>query len=681
MKKTQSENKRENFPATLLKSFWLVFTLPFRTMWFGFKKLFEIPLQNLAIMFFFFLVLVGATLVAFVQVTSQPAFCVTCHYMKPYFESWEHSSHHSVPCTECHFPPGVKGEVVGKFTAISMVVDYITGVYKKTKPWAEISDASCLRPGCHETRLLHGKVKFKEGIVFDHTPHLLNDRRGKRLRCTSCHSQIVQGTHMTVTEETCFLCHFKDQPETSPMTKCTFCHQAPVAKPGLHVIFDHTNIVQRNVDCKLCHGPMAVGNGDVPKERCSYCHAEIGKIDQYSQTTKIHQIHITEHKVECNHCHNSILHRSIARTGNIKPDCQGCHIDRHLEQYDLFTGQGAKGVESEPAPMFHAGLGCRACHVILPVNWEEHPELAIRTAGAKSCDPCHNKNYFDLYLQAKPVLRSRIEAIHSRIVKDKREYKSAATDSVASVCEFNLSLVERAKPIHNLDYTDMILREATRSLDVIEGKTPRPRSLPDTTSVRCLRCHYGQDEAVVRYDNHNFSHLTHVHISNLGCKTCHEEKPKHGKLKPGPFCMDCHHKNAAVSCEPCHVDQRDLMDAKGIFDHFAPNPMVDAGLTCRDCHQVEGTTVHRPDSSTCAGCHEPGYWKKLTEIRSGIASQMKTLEQDLRSVPKLPGEAHSEAFLSALERDRTDGGHNPDAAQSALDSVWTIIQESKISGK
>ena len=63
--------------------------------------------------------------------------------------------------------------------------------------------------GCHETRLLQGKVKFKR-FYFDHKPHLTELRRGKKLRCTSCHSQIVQGDHMKVTESTCFLCHFKE---------------------------------------------------------------------------------------------------------------------------------------------------------------------------------------------------------------------------------------------------------------------------------------------------------------------------------------------------------------------------------------------------------------------------------------------------------------------------------------
>jgi len=264
-----------DLPETLWKSFWQVFTLPFRAVGFLFRRLIQIPLKNLLLMSFFFFALIAITLIILVKVTSQPAFCVTCHYMKPYFASWEESSHHDVHCTECHFPPGVTSAVRGKFTAISMLVNYATGVYRKSKPWAEISDQSCLREGCHETRLLQGSVPFKEGIIFDHIHHLTQDRRGKTLRCTSCHSQIVQGTHMTVTEETCFLCHFKDQPTGSKMSMCTRCHNAPLATDSAAVVFDHTEMVQKKVDCRLCHGSMALGNGNVPKERCSYCHAEV----------------------------------------------------------------------------------------------------------------------------------------------------------------------------------------------------------------------------------------------------------------------------------------------------------------------------------------------------------------------------------------------------------------------
>lgn len=621
-------------------------------------------------MFGFGVLLVIITLMLVIKATSQPGFCVACHYMEPYFASWEESSHKHAHCTECHFPPGVKGTVVGKFTAIAMVANYFTGVYKKSKPWAEISDESCLRPGCHETRLLSGTVMFKEGILFDHAPHLLRDRRGKHLRCTSCHSQIVQGSHMTVTEETCFLCHFKDQSATSSMTSCTFCHEAPVATDSGEIIFDHADLIHKDVACQLCHGSMAGGDGGVPKERCSYCHAEIVKIEQYSQTIKIHELHVAEHKVECNRCHNTILHRSTARTGNIKPECQGCHIDRHLAQYSLFSGQGAVGLDPTPSTMFHAGLGCRACHILLPSDWKEHPDLAIRKAGAASCEPCHEKEYYSLYQQAKPVLNSRLNQTDSRIRQIKAQVKTATADSVISICTYNIDLLKRGKPIHNLEYADHILAEINRSLDKLEGKTPKPRSLPDSTSAGCIRCHYGQDEVSVPHEGRIFSHRNHVHNAKVGCTQCHldppQPNPNHGDLMSGTFCMDCHHHAAAVSCAPCHSAQRDLLAGTGVFAEFPADPMWEAGMFCRDCHEVEGTIVHRPDQDDCEMCHEPGYWDNMRVTQADFTKRIEVLKKSLD-----PGKHNP--IITTLEIDGTKGAHNSSSIDELLKSLEAEI--------
>ena len=67
-------------------------------------------------------------LLGFVQVSSSPAFCGgVCHIMKPYYQSWKHSSHRNVACVECHISPGVTAEIRKKYEAMSMVAKYITG--------------------------------------------------------------------------------------------------------------------------------------------------------------------------------------------------------------------------------------------------------------------------------------------------------------------------------------------------------------------------------------------------------------------------------------------------------------------------------------------------------------------------------------------------------------------------
>jgi len=664
------KNDNGSFRQTLLHSFWQVIRLPFRATGFFFRRLADIPLKNLIMMGVIALGLMLITLFVIIEATSQPKFCVSCHYMKPYFASWEHSSHKGIHCTMCHFEPGITGTVRGKFTALAMVANYFTGVYKKSKPWAEISDESCLREGCHQTRLLEGKVPFKEGIVFDHTPHLTEDRRGKTLRCTSCHSQIVQGSHMKVTEETCFLCHFKDQPAGAKMTGCTLCHQAPVANDSMEVIFDHTNLVAKEVDCQLCHGKMAAGEGEVPKERCSYCHAEAGKLEQFGETVKLHSIHITQNKVECNHCHNTILHRSIARTGSIKPDCQECHIDRHLAQYSLFSGQGAEGVLPQPSTMFHAGLGCKACHVILPDDWREHPALATTKAGQVSCSACHDDSYFKLYQQAKPIILQKIDSAQSRLNTVRQKYRSAAADSVLKTCAANLALLKQGSPIHNLNYSDHILQEINLSLDKLEGKRIAAVVPPDSASKNCLRCHYGQEDVSLTYKNKTFSHKNHFQGQKLSCTVCHtEEKPHHGKLKEGGFCMDCHHQSAAVSCEPCHSTQKNLFQASGPFASYSPDPMSAADLTCRDCHQVTGKKVDRPNASTCENCHEPGYWDSLLKIRTNNAQLLEELAYLTKSESLHPEVIAAKHLVETLIREGASGAHNPQVVHEILQKI------------
>lgn len=660
----EKRNGLNGLQETLIKSFLTVFLLPFRTIGFIFRKLKDIPPKNLLLMAMIFMLLIGVTLVVFIKATSQPGFCVTCHYMRPYFASWKTSTHKDVHCTECHFPPGIEGTVRGKFTALSMLTNYATGVYKKSKPWAEISDNSCLREGCHQTRLLEGKVEFKEGIIFDHKPHLTEDRRGKRLRCTSCHSQIVQGSHMTVTEETCFLCHFKEQQEGAQMASCTFCHQAPVAGDSDRVIlFDHTEMLNKNADCRLCHGQMAQGEGNVPKDRCSYCHAEAGKIEKYSQTKDIHQIHITDHKVECNHCHNTILHQSVARTGGIKPDCQACHASTHNEQFLLFSGQGAEGVDPLPSSMFIAGLNCKACHVIWPAGEKESGHWTS-IAGAKSCEQCHDKSYYRLYQDGKSILNAKFEKTKSRL---NHLAASGKNNSVFLSLNKNLRLIENGKPVHNLDFADRILDETNRRLDEIEGIKPKPRQLPGESSAKCLACHYGMDVAVVKHNDEEFPHKTHVYGSETACNICHRtEKPNHGKLKDKSQCNNCHHKNAAVSCEPCHLLQRELREGTGVFDAFEADVMFDAGLTCRDCHTVDGYNVAKPSAENCEQCHEPGYWEKSIADRRNLAEKSARLLSELNHLTPSTEVQKYMALLESLRNEGTEGGHNLEACNTIL---------------
>jgi len=240
--------------------------------------------------------------------TSRSEFCKSCHIMEPYFKSWQESSHKDVPCIKCHFPPGFAEEVRGKMLGLVQLAKYVTQS-AGPRPAAEIPDASCLRSGCHETRLLSGRVDF-HGIPFDHTPHLGELRRGKQLRCTSCHSQIVQGKHMAVTTSTCFLCHFKEGHFNEGLGACTRCHQIPDKKFDLGggAVFTHDLAYERGVDCVNCHGDLIRGKGEVPHERCLVCHNREDDLKRIDDHVFMHQTHVTDHKIDCLECHLAIQH-------------------------------------------------------------------------------------------------------------------------------------------------------------------------------------------------------------------------------------------------------------------------------------------------------------------------------------------------------------------------------------
>ena len=236
-------------------------------------------------------------MIASVELTSHSKFCASCHYMKPFYRSWETSSHKDVECSTCHYAPGVRSKIRAKFEGILQVGRYWSKLYLKSKPWAEIPDKSCLREGCHDKRLLEGQVNFNK-IVFDHKIHFTDLKRGKQLRCTSCHSQIVQGEHITVTNSTCFICHFKESEHYPQISECTHCHERSTLVSEETSKYNHSIVFNSGFSCNKCHTHTIIGDGEVPRENCYKCHWETDRLDKYDETKLMHSTHIYSHMIE-----------------------------------------------------------------------------------------------------------------------------------------------------------------------------------------------------------------------------------------------------------------------------------------------------------------------------------------------------------------------------------------------
>lgn len=623
-------------------------------------------------------ILVGLMTIT-LQVTSTPTFCNTCHNMKPYYDSWQKSTHSHVTCTDCHFPPGITSKIKGKFTALSMLVNYFTGVYKRNKPWAEISDESCMREGCHETRTLTGKVDYKKDISFDHAHHLKDLRRGKKLRCTSCHSQIVQGSHMSVTESTCFLCHFKDAEITATADQCIKCHVPPVAKEGdeTTIPYDHTTVLERKIGCGKCHGTMVVGDGMVPKIRCSGCHADVKKIASYDDTDLMHKNHITDHKIECDQCHTEIQHKSVARTEFVKPDCHACHPDFHNAQLYLFTGKGGKGIPDHPSPMYVGGLNCQACHLYHQPADGFSVKGDIVRASAESCEPCHGKGYSKILDNWKSQTNRKISQLAKvlgaarRIVDKKSSHNGYLTSTQKlSDAEYNYKLVKHGNSIHNISFANRLLEKANQlakeSLRDVGSSQTLPYFETEAGIVpgECSNCHVGFERKILDVFDWKFAHLIHIKKQKLSCNRCHSNERVHGQLIIGKQdCMNCHHRDdkagKAPDCKTCHDIQHQVYFSQLAFSTTKLPNMMAEDVACTDCHKDENDKLFRPGKAVCSNCHEKDYEEMFSEWENTSLEFLEELRKKVKSKGLKRGDKAYDTLIF-LERDGSKGIHNPE---------------------
>jgi len=438
---------------------------------------------------------------AFAEYSMQPDFCRSCHIMEPYYQAWHNSTHKNVSCPECHFEPGLKETLKGKWQASSQAVKYITQTYG-SKPHAEIRDTSCMRSGCHEKRVLEGKVNWKiqtqRGttitIKFDHTPHLTEERRGKHLRCVSCHSQIVQGQHLVVTLDTCFLCHFKGfehgrNEKTLGDKGCQVCHDAPRSEVQLATgTFKHQDYISKGVTCENCHAEVVNGDGQVARQTCWTCHNQASQVAEFNKPDKLHNIHITEHKVECSSCHVQIEHSLNAAsktrllglldghaTGGQSGACGQCHSSSHAGPLELYRGVGGRGVPDMPSPMFRAQVDCIACHKAL----QKEPGDADVTgqtfiAVQDSCNYCHSTKY-------DGVLNQWRKQVADQVARAEKAYADAIASNptpnsdqkqLLADADTNIKLVKLGHGVHNVNYSTALLNVAIERSNQAKGVSP-----------------------------------------------------------------------------------------------------------------------------------------------------------------------------------------------------------------
>ncbi len=574
------------------------------------------------------------------EFTESPTFCGICHDMEPYIESWKSSSHRDVACIQCHYEPGFLNHLRGKWRDGQLSLAYfITGKHP-SKPHAVISDKSCLQDGCHKRENLKNSIHFKN-VIFNHALHLEELRRGKRLRCTTCHAQIVQGTHLTVTETDCFICHFYGKSEGEALESClscavghcTSCHSEPKGDINISgYAFNHKRYIEKGVSCGECHLNVIQGDGHVPPNRCVECHDEPEIIGIKYPSEFIHKNHVTDYKLECYRCHTEIIHHKgeIPTVAHFDSNCSKCHVEEvHLGPREMYKGVGGIGLPSSPSRMYLAKLDCTACHSSM-----ERGEKALylasydQSAFEARCVNCHGEGY-DGMLRNWQVLIAKAEfetnkaiyTVQSKLYGLDKEKIGMVTlrkaQHLLNEARRNYSFVLLGKAAHNIEYALKLLnvsRNKAQEAMAMISKDYVPSAYDLKLSCSTL-CHNEIGKWLVPFGEVTFPHDRHGEDNGMDCEACHSPREDHGKTF-FKNCSDCHHVGSLgrVKCEDCHMTASNLFYGKG-GSGVKEIPGLKAGvIDCADCHwdTAQGKRS-KPENirASCVRCHEQGYGKIL----------------------------------------------------------------------
>ncbi|NNF84345.1 MAG: hypothetical protein HKM29_04230, partial [Deltaproteobacteria bacterium] len=521
---------------------------------------------------------------AFFVAANFPKSCVVCHYMDPFYENWETSRHSDVTCIKCHsFSP--------VFITVT-TLKYWTGLYNP-RPRANVPDKACVSSGCHEWRIEQGEA-WVGAILFDHEDHMENLRRGEKLRCTSCHYSIVQGEHVSVDKNVCFLCHFKGISQGQALGGCPGCHGTPkktVDHSGF--TFSHDSYLKIGVQCKQCHLRVAEGDGRVDDARCFECH--VGRLKGKSDPLALHRRHVTQNAIQCVRCHEEIRHGEVELVKTFEVQCDSCHKQLHNYQKEMYMGAGARGVADTPSRMFSAQVSCDGCHTrsvqVLESSVSSSSAGKKLTAERKSCVVCHGKNYdrmLDDWIRESRVLVANMAAIVAsgeRAVGTgvPKSVKQAEAQELVADARTNLHLLRSGRGAHNIEYAYKIVKAGYEQVSAaykaagLSGRPPRPAILASSSAYCLTLCHQRVQpprDLFFREMEVRFPHSLHVEDVEIQCTTCHSPDKHKMRIVTKTECMACHHESRDIDCGQCHKAHKALYEGTVKPGGVSPSPDV-----------------------------------------------------------------------------------------------------------
>jgi hypothetical protein len=647
--------------------------------------------KGMVVFFAFVFLCFAAFVVAAYKLSETPAFCGVCHNMKVYVDSWKASSHKKVGCIECHYKPGFTNHLKGKWRDGQLSLAYFITGKSPTKPHAEIDDATCLQSKCHKRDDLKRDVVFKN-VIFSHPQHIEQMRRQKQLRCATCHSQIVQGAHMIVTDVECFICHFyKTKGQKEYITGCGACHFEARGdiKVSRDFTFNHRNYIQRGIKCERCHTNVISGDGNVRELVCLQCHNKREMVEKQYTPEVLHKNHVTDHKVECFNCHSAIKHQIVGLhyKGQPAEGCSECHLaGKHVEKVNMYLGKGARLVEDHPNRMSIISMDCNVCHE----SWQGPKPL--RT----NCRDCHGTLTDGMLDQWEKLLKDNLQQLNKKISEVKASAEKRSLDKASKKklddAIHNYDFLVKGNGIHNIVYAMKIAQATRNALQEVEVKEKGESAKLVAFKLSCTGiCHVDIADRKVPFGKVTFPHSIHAEGED-SCLKCHSEYAVHGQTRI-KGCAECHHGEGMgkVRCQDCHRAEEKMFTGRGVKDVKEMRDWMRGTVTCRQCHVSvkQGKKESIASIKTaCAACHGKQYQTLVEDwaaqgknIRTQYTEKLDAYEKDVVAIETKDGR-HSVPLRAALDEIRQDmnfvldgnWSHNPQYAEAIVAKISRNVE-------
>ncbi len=640
-----------------------------------------------AIVFLFTIIVILPSIYVSVR-SSDPEFCLSCHYEKPFYESWKESTHSDIACIACH--PNLR------YRMPWLTFRYMTGLYDM-QTHADVETDTCL--ACHDRETLFTEpVQLADEKSFSHKQHLSEPLRGVELRCASCHSHIVQGNHKSVEETVCFNCHFMGASPADSITGCESCHGTPKETVMHHGFsFNHSKYLKLGMECGECHLKVTEGTGQMQPGACHTCHVEPAENVSREQ---VHEIHVSGSGIDCFECHGDIEHGNLEMVRTFNVACTDCHENLHGAQKALYMGVGGEGIGDYPSRMFAAQVTCDGCHTDHQATVNAFATESTGKPDPQTCVECHEPGYDSMLDDWDRAFPKLLNYVDNRIRNATPRAKSTDARAAMELVKKNLDLVKYGQPAHNVEYGVKLLQFNVNELDKIDRKpvSHRPAELRAPDAYCASMCHnrLGMPEDLL-FEEIAFPHETHMIAVSEDCGYCHSVE-HHGETTLSlQQCNTCHHvelDDVEDRCIDCHGTEAAFYEGRlALHEEGDPNYMLDS-VGCLDCHDV---TAGEPITlatvrQTCIDCHDEDYGDMMDDwVATGLGhrkdladrlKELETLATNGKTITKADAkivEAEFKKFKAVHAIFKRHGFlHNPDYADQlndvAMESYNTILE-------